>query len=311
MKKNRPNIVYMGTPGFAVEPLKILVENGYNIKAVVTAVDKPAGRGCKTSISEVKKYALEANLPILQPEKLKNLEFIQNLKDLNADLFIVVAFRMLPAEVWKIPKLGTFNLHASLLPNYRGAAPINHAIINGETKTGITTFFINEDIDTGGIIFQSECCIEKDDNAGSLHDKLMIDGAQLVLKTVEEIHSGSVKTIEQKELQNNMLRDAPKLNKEFGKIDFNSNCEKINNLIRGLSPYPAAWFALPEKTETVKVYKSNFEICKHKSQPGELFSDNKSFLKIACSDGYLSIEDLQMSGKKRMNIKDFLNGYKF
>jgi methionyl-tRNA formyltransferase len=287
-----------------------LVENGFNIKAVVTAPDKPAGRGCKLSESEVKKYAVERGLPVLQPEKLKNPEFICELKNLDADLFIVVAFRMLPAEVWKMPKLGTFNLHASLLPDYRGAAPINHAIINGETKTGITTFFINEDIDTGNIILQEECNIEEDDNIGSSHDKLMIAGANLVLKTVEQICDNTVKTIEQDKLSEKKLNPAPKLSKEFCKIDFNQPGIKIHNLIRGLSPYPAAWFALPDFPETVKVYKSIFEPTNHSLNTGKLISDNKSYIKIAVPDGYISILDLQMSGKKRMGVRDFLNGFK-
>jgi methionyl-tRNA formyltransferase len=287
-----------------------LVENGFPIKAVVTVPDKPAGRGCKISESEVKKYAIEAGLKVLQPEKLKNSDFIDELKQLNADLFIVVAFRMLPAEVWKMPKLGTFNLHASLLPDYRGAAPINHAIINGETKTGITTFFINEDIDTGSIILQEECIIEPEDNIGSLHDKLMIAGAELVLKTVELIRNDEVKTIDQSKLISKPLNPALKLSKEFCKIDFNLTGLKIHNLIRGLSPYPAAWFALPNFPETVKVYKSIFEPANHTLVPGQILSDNKSFIKIAVLDGYLSILDLQMSGKKRMSVKDFLNGFR-
>lgn len=311
MNKSGLNIIYMGTPSFAVGPLKALIENGYNIKAVVTAADKPAGRGCKICFSEIKEFALKNNLTVLQPEKLKNPEFIETLKQLNADLFIVVAFRMLPKEVWQLPKHGTFNLHASLLPDYRGAAPINHAIINGETRTGVTTFFLNEEIDTGNIIFSDECEIDSDDNVGSLHDKLMIKGSALVIKTVEAISEGNIKTTSQIALSNEQINSAPKLNKEFCKLDFNISVVKIHNMIRGLSPYPAAWFALPDFPETVKVYKSTFEHADHSLEPGKVLSDNKTFIKIVAKDGYISILDLQMSGKKRMSVKDFLNGFKF
>jgi len=311
MSNGKPDIVYMGTPGFAVEPLKVLIENGYTIKAVVTAPDKPAGRGCKLTFSEVKKFALLHNLNILQPEKLKSPEFIETLKALNADLFIVVAFRMLPKEVWQIPAKGTFNLHASLLPDYRGAAPINHALINGETKTGVTTFFIDEEIDCGSIIFSRECKIDDEDNAGSLHDKLMIIGSELVLKTVEEIAGGNLKTVNQGEIKKESLNPAPKLNREFCKLNFNESGIKVQNKIRGLSPYPAAWFSISGSEDIFKVYKSRFLPENHQLSAGKLISDNKSYLKITTPDGYIFIDELQMSGKKSMNIKDFLNGFKF
>lgn len=311
MSKQEIKIVYMGTPGFAVEPLKQLISHGYEIKAVVTAPDKPAGRGCKISESEVKKYAIEQDLTILQPVKLKSPEFIETLKNTGANLFIVVAFRMLPKEIWEMPELGTFNLHASLLPDYRGAAPINHAVINGETKSGVTTFFINEDIDTGNIIFQEECKINPEDNAGTLHDKLMNIGAQLVVKTVNAIASGNTKTIPQNKTNTANLNPAPKLSKEYCKLDFTDKVENIHNKIRGLSPYPAAWFQFNNAEETMKIFSSSFEINSHNIQSGTIVSDDKSFIKIAASDGFIFINDLQMSGKKRLDVKSFLNGYKF
>lgn len=311
MSKHGIKIVYMGTPGFAVEPLKHLISNGYDIKAVVTAPDKPAGRGCKLSESEVKKFAVEQGLDILQPIQLKSPEFIETLKNTGANLFIVVAFRMLPKELWQMPKFGTFNLHASLLPNYRGAAPINHAVINGETHSGVTTFFINEDIDTGNIIFQEECEIIPEDNAGTLHDKLMIIGADLVVKTVDAIANGNLKTTAQNINVTTKLNSAPKLNKEYCKLDFSKKAENIHNKIRGLSPYPAAWFQLNDSEDTIKIFTSSYETNSHNLKIGTLISDDKSFIKIAVSDGFVFIYDLQMSGKKRMDVKSFLNGYKF
>jgi methionyl-tRNA formyltransferase len=311
MEKNKIKIVYMGTPSFAVEPLKQLILAGYDIKAVVTIPDKPAGRGCKLCESELKKYAVELGLPLLQPEKLKNQEFICELKSLNANLFIVVAFRMLPKEVWQLPEFGTFNLHASLLPDYRGAAPINHAVINGEKKSGVTTFFINEDIDTGNIIFQEECEVTPDDNSGSLHDKLMTIGASLVVKTVDAIAEGNISTIPQDSIANRKLNLAPKISKEYCRIDFNDNAENIHNKVRGLSPYPAAWATIPNSDDTFKVFESSFVIETHNLAAGTFISDNKSFLKIATSDGFVFIHDLQIAGKKRMKVRDLLNGYKF
>lgn len=308
---NKLKIVYMGTPGFAVEPLKQLLEDNQKILAIITAPDKPAGRGKKISESEVKTFAKDLNIKILQPTNLKYPDFISELKSLNADLFVVVAFRMLPKEVWQIPKFGTINLHASLLPDYRGAAPINHAILNGDTETGLTTFFINEEIDTGNIIFQTKCEILESDNAGTLHDKLMNLGGKLLVKTVNSIANGTAKSIEQDSLKTEKLRQAPKLNKEFCKLDFNNSAEELHNKVRALSPYPAAWFELTNTENTIKVFETSYEINKHNLEIGKIISDNKNEIKIAVKDGFLLIHELQMSGKKRMKTKDFLNGYKF
>ncbi|HQB21683.1 MAG TPA: methionyl-tRNA formyltransferase [Bacteroidales bacterium] len=308
---NKLKIVYMGTPGFAVEPLKQLLEDNQKILAIITAPDKPAGRGKKLSESEVKTFAKELNIKTLQPINLKSPDFISELKSLNADLFVVVAFRMLPKEVWQIPKYGTINLHASLLPDYRGAAPINHAILNGDTETGLTTFFINEEIDTGNIIFQTKCEILESDNAGTLHDKLMNLGGELLVKTVNSIANGTAKSTEQNSLKTDKLRPAPKLTKEFCKLDFNNSAEKLHNKVRALSPYPAAWFELANTENTIKVFETSYEINKHNLETGKIISDNKNEIKIAVKDGFLLIHELQMSGKKRMKTKDFLNGYKF
>ena len=303
-------IIFMGTPEFAVTSLKTLLDKGYNVKAVVTTPDKPAGRGKNIQFSDVKKFALEHNLPILQPEKLKSPEFLAQLKEINADLFVVVAFRMLPKEVWAMPKRGTINLHAALLPDYRGAAPINHAIINGETETGITTFYIDEQIDTGKIIMQERCAIEPEDNIGTLYDKLMFIGAEAVCKTVDIIASGNVNAIEQDSIRTEGLHPAPKITKEFCQINWNNKSVDIHNLIRGLSPYPAAWCYLKDDI-TAKIFTSAYSIEKHNLEAGTFVSDNKSFLKVATQDGFVSILELQMQGKKRMAIKDFLNGFKF
>ncbi|MBO4614327.1 MAG: methionyl-tRNA formyltransferase [Bacteroidales bacterium] len=303
-------IIFMGTPEFAVTSLKNLLDKGYNIKAVVTTPDKPAGRGKAIQFSDVKKFALEHNLPILQPEKLKSPEFLAQLKEIDADLFVVVAFRMLPKEVWAMPRLGTINLHAALLPDYRGAAPINHAIINGETETGITTFYIDEDIDTGKIIMQEKCAIEPEDNIGTLYGKLMFIGAEAVCKTVDIIASGNVNAIEQDSIRTEGLHPAPKITKEFCQINWNSKAVDIHNLIRGLSPYPAAWCYLKDDI-TAKIFTSSYSNEKHDLKPGTFVTDNKSFLKVAVADGFVSIHELQMQGKKRMAIKDFLNGFKF
>jgi methionyl-tRNA formyltransferase len=305
----------MGTPEFAVAPLKTLLENNYNIKAVVTATDKPAGRGKKIQFSDVKKFAIENNLTILQPQNLKSDEFVEEIKKLEADLFIVVAFRMLPEKVWKIPNLGTFNLHASLLPDYRGAAPINHCIINGDTKSGVTTFFINDEIDTGTIILQESVKIAPIDNAGSLHDKLMITGAELVLKTVKLIEDDKLKLVNQTDLITNELRYAPKIFKDDCRINWNKSGEKINNFIRGLSPYPSAWtiFKPNSETITIKIYSVNFIAENHNLKNGKIISDNKSYIKIAVANGngFINLLELQMQGKKLLKVKDFLNGFKF
>lgn len=303
-------IIFMGTPEFAVTSLKTLLDKGYNVKAVVTTPDKPAGRGKNIQFSDVKKFALEHNLPILQPEKLKSPEFLAQLKEIDADLFVVVAFRMLPKEVWAMPKRGTINLHAALLPDYRGAAPINHAIINGETETGITTFYIDEQIDTGKIIMQERCAIEPEDNIGTLYDKLMFIGAEAVCKTVDIIASGNVNAIEQDSIRTEGLHTAPKITKEFCQINWNNKSVDIHNLIRGLSPYPAAWCYLKDDI-TAKIFTSAYSVEKHNLAAGTFVSDNKSYLKVATQDGFVSILELQIQGKKRMAIKDFLNGFKF
>ncbi len=303
-------IIFMGTPEFAVTSLKSLLDKGYNVKAVVTTPDKPAGRGKNIQFSDVKKFALEHNLPILQPEKLKSAEFLAQLKEINADLFVVVAFRMLPKEVWAMPKRGTINLHAALLPDYRGAAPINHAIINGETETGITTFYIDEQIDTGKIIMQEKCAIEPEDNIGTLYDKLMFIGAEAVCKTVDIIAEGNVNAVEQDSIRTEGLHPAPKITKEFCQINWNAKSVDIHNLIRGLSPYPAAWCYLKDEI-TAKIFTSSYSVEKHDLNAGAFVSDNKSFLKVATQDGFVSILELQMQGKKRMAIRDFLNGFKF
>jgi methionyl-tRNA formyltransferase len=304
-------IVYMGTPEFAVEPLKVLLENGYNIVAVVTAPDKPAGRGRELKQSEIKQFALERCLPVLQPEKLRDETFIGTLKSLNADLFLVVAFRMLPEAVWNIPAKGTVNLHASLLPDYRGAAPINHAVINGETVTGVTTFIINNKMDTGNILLQRKVEIGSDETVGELHDRLMITGASLLLETVEKIESGRVKPFPQPEMPD--VHPAPKLFRETCEIDWNLPAKRIVNLIRGLSPYPGAWCELKNdaKSLQIKILKAYFRSGETGDEPaGTICSDGKNFLKIACSDGFLNVEELQPQGKKVMPVRAFLAGFR-
>lgn len=307
-------IVFMGTPDFAVASLNTLVENSYEIAAVVTAPDKPAGRGQQLSQSAVKKYAVEKGLKVLQPEKLKNEEFLTELKSLNADLFIVVAFRMLPEVVWSMPSKGTFNLHGSLLPQYRGAAPINWAVINGEKETGVTTFFLQHEIDTGNIIFNAKTPITDEDNAGSIHDRLMEIGADLVLKTVQEIEKNEVKPVTQDQviadlgLQLNDLKHAPKIFKEDCKINWNRPTEEIFNLIRGLSPYPTAFTELDGLT--LKIFTVEKELSAHNEEPGKVLSDGKKFLKFATKDGFITILELQLQGKKRMKVDEFLRGYR-
>ena len=297
----------MGTPEFAVPSLEILIENGYNIVAVITAPDKPAGRGQKVKFSDVKQCALKHNLPVLQPENLKDENFLKELKSYNANLQIVVAFRMLPEAVWNMPEIGTFNLHGSLLPQYRGAAPINWAIINGEKETGVTTFFLKHKIDTGDILLQDKEPISDDDNVGSVYERLMHKGANLVLKTVQKIESGDYSSKPQNE--NQELKEAPKIFKETCKIDWSKSAKDIHNLIRGLSPYPVAWTTLNDKS--LKIYKSSITNDKSYANKGELVTDKKTFLHFAASDYFISIEELQLEGKKRMNIEDFLRGYNF
>ena len=303
-------IVFMGTPEFAVSSLEMLIASGYEIAAVVTSPDKPAGRGQKMQVSAVKQYAMQQNLPVLQPEKLKDQAFLDSLRGFQADLFVVVAFRMLPEEVWKMPTLGTINLHASLLPQYRGAAPINWAIINGETQTGTTVFLINHEIDKGNIISLREEPIYPDDNAGILHDRLMRSGAIHLAESVGNIFSGNFTTIIQE--QNEPLRPAPKIFRESCKINWNNNVSQLHNLVRGLSPYPAAWTTLVNPQDdrlTVKIYESTIAQNDTSSAPaGTLRTDNKTFLKVATGDGWLAINNLQLEGKKRMNIQDFLRG---
>ncbi len=300
----------MGTPDFAVATLKTLVENNYNVVGVITAPDKPAGRGRKLNESAVKKYAKSQELTILQPTNLKNEDFLEELKELNANLQIVVAFRMLPKVVWQMPEYGTFNLHASLLPNYRGAAPINWAIINGETKTGVSTFFIDEKIDTGDMILQETIYIEPNENAGSLHDKLMERGSELVLRTVVSIENDEVKTIPQKETED--IKTAYKLNKDNCKINWNDSIENIYNHIRGLSPYPAAWCTLINDDEQldIKLYKVEKEILEHTLKIGAIISSKKE-LKVAVANGYIIIKEIKLPGKRAMDVKSLLNGYTF
>lgn len=309
---NDVRIVFMGTPDFAVGVLKALIENTYNIVGVITAPDRPSGRGRKLNQSAVKKYALEQNLPILQPTNLKDESFLKELKQLNANLQIVVAFRMLPKVVWQMPELGTFNLHASLLPNYRGAAPINWAIINGETKTGVSTFFIDEKIDTGAIILKEKISIDENETAGTLHDKLMELGSQLVVKTVRSIEKGDVETTQQCALDENQIKDAPKIFKETCQIDWNKSLDAIYNKIRGLNPYPGAWTEFNNNDETLemKIYNVNKKEEDHNYNIGKLII-GKSELKVAVNNGYIVIEELQLPGKRKMKTVDLLNGYKF
>ncbi len=314
MKEKELRIVFMGTPDFAVASLKALFEGGYNIAGVITAPDKPAGRGNQLSQSSVKKYALENNLKILQPEKLKNPEFIDELKNLKADLQVVVAFRMLPEVVWNMPPLGTFNLHGSLLPQYRGAAPLNWAVINGETKTGVTTFLLDHEIDTGKILFKRETHIGENETVGDVHDRLMGIGAQLVVETVDAIASGNIRPIPQTELiEKSEIKHAPKIFKEDCKINWNKDAEAIRNLIRGLSPYPAAWTNLVNKqtgVETLtKLYFTQRVHSEKNGMPGDIETDGKTFLNVACRKGWLQITDLQIAGKKRMKTEEFLRGF--
>lgn len=312
MEKKDLRIVYMGTPDFAVESLRALVENGYNVVAVVTMPDKPAGRGHKLQYSPVKQYALQHNLPLLQPEKLKDEQFLTELRSYNAHLQIVVAFRMLPQVVWSMPPMGTFNLHASLLPQYRGAAPINWAVINGETETGVTTFFLRHEIDTGHIIFQEKTPIDPNENVGTVHDRLMMMGAKLVVRTVDAILEGNVPQTPQEELAEGELKPAPKIFKDTCRMDFSKTVYDLHNFVRGLSPYPAAWteLVLPGQTEPsmVKVYEVRTEPSSHNLPVGTLETDKKTFLRVAASDGYLYLQELQLPGRKRMKVADLLNG---
>ena len=298
----------MGTPDFAVEPLKTLVEAGKDVVAVVTMPDKPAGRGHKLQFSPVKEYALKAGIPVLQPENLKSPDFLQELASYNADLQIVVAFRMLPEAVWSMPKYGTFNLHASLLRRYRGAAPINWAVINGDKETGITTFFLKHEIDTGNIILQEKVAIDEEDNAGDVHDKLMYLGADLVLKTLKMIEEDNVITRPQDDAQ---ASPAPKIFKDTAKLDFDKYAADIRNLVRGMAPYPAAWFniKLQDGNESMmKIFKVLTEEKNHNYSVGTILTDGKKMLKIACKDGFINLLEVQMAGKKRMAAEDLMRG---
>ena len=306
-------IVFMGTPEFAVASLKRLVEEGYNIVAVVTTPDKPAGRGQRMHESDVKVAARELGLPILQPEKLRDPEFVQAMQELQPDLGIVIAFRMLPEVIWAMPRYGTFNLHASLLPQYRGAAPINWAIINGEKETGITTFLLNHEIDKGAIIGQRKMPILAEDNIGTMYDKLMTEGCDLVVETVEKIATQDFTPIEQMHIDEATLKPAPKIFKEDCKIDWSWEGERIVNFVRGLSPYPAAWTPMylnGEEKGSAKIFEVRFSPNKGNGNVGEIISDGKEQIAVVCSDGLIEIRSMQMAGKKRMSNKELLLGFR-
>lgn len=303
---NLLRIIFMGTPEFAVPSLEILLENKLNVVAVITAPDKPQGRGQKPAFSPVKECALKYKIPVLQPTNLKSQEFLESLRSYKANLQIVVAFRMLPEVVWSMPSLGTFNLHASLLPQYRGAAPINWAIINGEKETGVTTFFLKHEIDTGSIIYQEKEAILSEDDAGSLYERLMKKGSQLVLKTVKAIEAGDFPSVPQPVVKE--IKHAPKIFKESCEIHWAQPGEHILNFVRGLSPYPAAWTVVNGKN--YKIYKVSLTDNKKEGIPGEFTSDNKNYLYVRTLDGWLSVEELQPEGKKKMKTQDFLRGNK-
>jgi methionyl-tRNA formyltransferase len=306
-------IIFLGTPDFAVATLDAMVQHQLNVVAVVTAPDKPAGRGMKLQQSAVKKYAVEHQIPVLQPEKLKNEEFLQALKSYQADLQVVVAFRMLPEVVWNMPPLGTINVHASLLPNYRGAAPINWAIINGEAASGVTTFKLKHEIDTGDILLQEKVIITETDNAGILHDKLMTTGAQLLVKTIDELRNNTLKIIPQTSLTSGIeqeisLKHAPKIFTETCKIDWSKSTIEVYNLIRGLSPYPAAFTTVNDKK--MKLFEVEKMIASHSFEPGYIETDQKKYIRFYCADGYISVKILQLEGKTQMLVEDFLRGNK-
>lgn len=313
MKKEDLRIVYMGTPDFAVEPLRCLIQGGYNVVGVITMPDKPAGRGHKIQYSPVKQYALEHRLPLLQPEKLKDETFVEELRAWKADLQIVVAFRMLPEVVWNMPRLGTFNLHASLLPQYRGAAPINWAVINGDKETGITTFFLKHEIDTGEVIQQVRVPIGDADNVGIVHDKLMMLGGRLVTETVDAILAGTVESIPQEKMvQVGELRLAPKIFKDTCRIDWNQSVKRIYDFIRGLSPYPAAWTELVQPDGAVvvlKIFETEKIFQSHQLEPGTLLTDGKTCIRVATMDGMIEIHSLQLPGKKRLKTDELLRGF--
>jgi len=304
----------MGTPEFAVATLGSLLMNGYNVVGVVTTPDKPSGRGRKINKSPVKEFAEFSNLPVMQPQNLKDPEFVGNLKELKPDFIVVVAFRMLPEVIWRMASAGTLNLHASLLPQYRGAAPINHAIMNGETMTGVTTFLIDDKIDTGNILLREEVNIFPFENAGDIHDRLMKHGARLVIRTLEELISGSLKPKSQSHFikTGEILKTAPKIFPKDCIINWNNDPESIHNLIRGLSPYPCARSVLGNGSSelTFKIYESQPESTKHNMKPGEIITDEKHFIKIACRDGFIEVISMQIEGKKRMSTVELLRGFK-
>jgi methionyl-tRNA formyltransferase len=309
LPKSGLKIIFMGTPEFAVTSLDALIAAGFNIITVITAPDKPAGRGMQLTESAVKKYAVAKHIPILQPEKLKSPEFLEHLQSLKADLQVVVAFRMLPELVWKQPPLGTINLHGSLLPQYRGAAPINWAVINGEKETGVTTFKLQQEIDTGNILLQDRFPIGPDETAGEVHDRMKLIGATLLVKTIQQLIAGSLKEIPQAQIDLPNLKHAPKLTTDTGKIDWARPVQDIHNLIRGLSPFPAAFTLLDGKL--LKIYSSSKEDAKPSHQPGQFQTDGKTYLRYAASDGYIQVMELQLEGKKKMFVMDFLRGYRF
>ncbi|MGJ1228362.1 methionyl-tRNA formyltransferase [Sphingobacterium siyangense] len=303
-------IIFMGTPDFAVASLEALIQSGEQVVAVVTVPDKPAGRGQKIHESAVKIFATQHNIPVLQPVKLRDEAFLDELKSFQADLQVVVAFRMLPEIVWNMPKFGTINVHASLLPQYRGAAPINHAIINGEKESGVTTFLLQHEIDTGNILLSKKVAIKETDNAGDLHDNLMVAGAETLLQTIQQLKAGALQPKPQEVLlTTEPLKHAPKIFKEDCKINWDQPTAQVYNFIRGLSPYPAAFTLLNDKV--LKIYSTEKELVNTATIPGTIETDKKSFLKIAAQDGYIVISDLQLEGKKRMNVVDFLKGYRF
>ena len=316
MEARKLRIVFMGTPEFAVPSLRALVAGGYNVVAVVTTPDKPAGRGQKLHESDVKIAARQMGLPVLQPVKLRDTEFVEAMQALRPDLGIVIAFRMLPEIIWAMPRLGTFNLHASLLPQYRGAAPINWAIINGETETGVTTFLLNHEIDKGAILGQLRMPITAQDTVGTMYEKLMTVGTGLVLETVERIAAGDIRPVEQQHIDEATLRSAPKIFKENCRIDWTLPGQRIINFIRGLSPYPAAWTAMyragsDDEALTAKIFAATFEAASHEGVAcGTVESDSRTFIRVACADGWIDLQELQIAGKKRLAVRELLLGWR-
>ncbi len=302
-------IIFMGTPEFAVASLDALVQAECKVVAVVTAPDKPAGRGMKLQSSAVKIYALEKGIPVLQPEKLRNPSFLETLRSYNADLQVVVAFRMLPELVWNMPPMGTINVHGSLLPQYRGAAPINWAIINGDTETGITTFRLKHEIDTGDILLREKLPIGPEETAGELHDRMKELGASVLLKTIKALAEEQVQALPQTEFRNEAIRHAPKIFTDTCRINWNGSIVHIHNLVRGLSPFPGAFTVFQDKT--LKIYRAGKEPVVHDDAPGSFLTDHKTYLKFAAADGYLHVKEIQLEGKKKMKVEDFLRGYRF